>query len=598
MKKTAFTITRNDDGIFLTAGDKCTRVAAPIEVRSIGTRLADKVMLVEIKFKAIEGDIRSETFPFSYLHRERWDKIKVRVGDQGYVWPEDRNVSNEILRQLAGEQPKRRFVRVSAPGWYQAEFVLPGKVFSPPWTGTDYRIDPDSDAHVGTFVCGKGSLAGWQETVAKPARKSSCLRVAIAAAFAAPLLRPMGMDSFGINWFSDTSDGKTTMLFAAASMAGLIGADGLPGWADSEPGLEDQARGHRDCVLPLDESADGSGKIPLEKKAKMLAFMIARNRPRKLSKQHERAHALQNREYRIIVQGSSELALRQVAIAAGGRRLGGEEVRFIDVCASEPGSLGIFDGAIARHPGKTDRETTKAIIDQMKADAEVNRGFAFHEFLRNYCDDAEALSKVRAYKGQFESEVSGVSSNAALRIRSNFALIWAAAAMAIDYGVLPWKKRPTFKAVEKCLRRALDVIEAGKAPASAADATTSILVALNDKLEKADLRKVVLRKQVTTQQAQRRVKADGFRINGDIYLKPDRLRRWVPSHRDRVVLKDAGVIRTRRDDAATIEQVIAGIPGKRRYYVLDTGKLERLLRKGPSAAEHVQIMPNLKRPAR
>jgi hypothetical protein len=126
------------------------------------------------------------------------------------------------------------------------------------------------------------------------------------------------------------------------------------------------------------------------------------------------------------------------------------------------------------------------------------------------------------------------------------------------------------------------VIEAGKAPASAADATTSILMALNDKLEKADLRKVVLRKQITPQQARRRVKADGFRINGDIYLKPDRLRRWMPNHRDRVVLKDNGVFRTRRNDAATIEQVIAGVPGKRRYYVLDSRKLERLLRKKPS----------------
>ena len=100
---------------------------------------------------------------------------------------------------------------------------------------------------------------------------------------------------------------------------------------------------------------------------------------------------------------------------------------------------------------------------------------------------------------------------------------------------------------------------------------------MNDKPEWADLRKVVLRKQITPRQARRLVRADGFRINGDIYLKPDRLRRWVPSHRDRVVLKDTGVVRTRRDDAATIEQVITGIPGKPRYYVLDSRKLERLL---------------------
>jgi hypothetical protein len=346
--------------------------------------------------------------------------------------------------------------------------------------------------------------------------------------------------------------------------------------------MEDQARGHRDCVLPLDESGDGDSKVPLEVKAKTLAFMIARNRPRRLSKRYERANALQGREWRIIAQGSSEAALSQVAIDAGKRRLGGEEVRFIDVRASEPGSLGIFDGAVTTQPGKTDRETTKELVEQMKVDAEFNQGFAYHDFLGTYFRDTEALLKVRAYKDQFESNVIVASSNAALRIRSNFALNWAAAAMAIDYRVLPWKKRPTFRAVEKCLRKALEVIKASKTPGSPVDPTTSILVALNDKLEKANLRKVVLRKQITAQQASRRMKADGFRINGDIYLKPDRLRKWVPRHRDRVVLKENGVFRTRRGDAATIEQVIAGVPGKPRYYVLDSRKVEQLLRRKPS----------------
>jgi hypothetical protein len=133
----------------------------------------------------------------------------------------------------------------------------------------------------------------------------------------------------------------------------------------------------------------------------MLTFMIARNRPRKLSKRYERAHGLQVREYRIIVQSSSELALTQVAIDAGGKRLGGEEVRFIDVCASEPGSLGIFDGHVAARPGKTDRE----LIEQMKVDAKANQGFTFQAFLGKYFRDAQALSKVRAYKDQFESNL-------------------------------------------------------------------------------------------------------------------------------------------------------------------------------------------------
>jgi hypothetical protein len=583
MKKTAFKINRTHKGVFSTGntseGDKRVRVADPIKVRSIGTRLADKMILVEIKFKTIDGDVRSEMFPFSYLQPERWREIKTRVGDKGYKWPEHRDLSNEIFRQLAADQPKRRFFLVSTPGWYESEFVLPDEVFTSrkSESKTDYRIDPDSHAHVGAFKRGKGSLKGWQQTVAKVATKSSCVRVAIAAAFAAPLLRPMRMDSFAINWFSTTSDGKTAVLFMAASVAGLISSDGLPGWADTESGIEGQALGHRDCILPLDETGDGNGKMPVTDKAKMLAFMIARNRPRRLSKQYERANAMQDREYRIIVQSSSELALSQVAIEAGRRRLGGEEVRFIDVCASEPGSLGIFDGQITRNPQKTDRETTKDLIEQTKIDAEANQGYAFREFLRNYVSDGKALSKVGVYKSQFESKVSVPSSNAAMRIRSNFALIWAGAAMAVDYKVLPWKKGPTFKAVEKCLRKALDVIETKAAPS--VDPAAPILMALNKELEQADLRKVVLRERITQQQARRRVKADGFRINGDIYIKPDRLKRWMPSPSDRVVLRDSGVLRTRRGDAATIEQVIAGIPGKPRYYVVDSQKLKRLLNK-------------------
>ena len=301
----------------------------------------------------------------------------------------------------------------------------------------------------------RGTLrTGWQETVGVPARKSSCMRVAIAAAFAAPLLRPMKMDSFAINWFSKTSDGKTTLLYAAASVAGLISDDGLPGWADSEAGLEDQARGHRDCTMPSDDSGDGSDKVPLHVKARALAFMVARNRPRRLAKRYERANALQGREWRIIAQSSSEAALSQIAIKAGQRRLGGEEVRLTDVPASDSKSVGIIDGKIKCLAGRTLRETTKKLVDQIRIDAEINQGFPLRAFLRSYVKDVTALAKVKRYKEQFEREVTVSSSNAALRIRSNFALIWAAAALAIDYGVLPWKKRPTFKAVEKCLRQA------------------------------------------------------------------------------------------------------------------------------------------------
>ena len=39
--------------------------------------------------------------------------------------------------------------------------------------------------------------------------------------------------------------------------------------------------------------------------------------------------------------------------------------------------------------------------------------------------------------------------------------MYAAAALAIDYKILPWEKRRTFRAIEKCMRLALATLATG-----------------------------------------------------------------------------------------------------------------------------------------
>jgi uncharacterized protein (DUF927 family) len=304
------------NGVFentTTAGNKQRRrIARPIRLRAIG-ETEDGVTVAQIRFRTRHGHNVSEFFSWSNLLSENRKTIKNALADDGYEWPGDGKLSKAILDVLERSRPKQTFRLVRAPGWYGSVFAIPGRAFAPGDNDTEVHIDPKSDAHVGAFVLGEGSLNDWQERVAKPSRKSSRLRVSIAAALAAPFLRPLGMDSFGINWFSDTSDGKTLCLVVAASVTGLLGDEGLPCWADSGSGLEAIARGHRDCVMPLDETADGEHQMPLEKKSKMVAFLIARGRPRKLSPVYERNHNLANREFRIILLSSSERALGQIA---------------------------------------------------------------------------------------------------------------------------------------------------------------------------------------------------------------------------------------------------------------------------------------------
>jgi hypothetical protein len=558
------------------------KIGRLIRLRALGRREPDGATFGQVRFRTIHGDYRQEFFPMSNFLPENRREIKVRLADLGYQWPEDDSLSRAILNEVAMTQPKRRFRMVSAPGWYDgdATYVIRGRVFvrgakKPP----EIYIDPASAGHVGAFVL-EGSLRGWQETVAIPSRKSSRLRLAIAASLAAPFLRPLGVDSFGLNLFSQTSDGKTLASIVAASAPGLMGPEGLPGWADSEAAIEDLLFGHRDGLVPLEEAADGEHQMAPEKKGRMLAFLLARNRPRKLAKVYERNNNLQGRETRNIVISSSERALGQIARAAGKGRLGGEEVRFIDIPASDPGSSGIFDGNIKPAPGKTLRETTKELIETLRANANKHQGYAFDELLEKYVNDKHGLETLRKYKEQFEAEAEIPDKhNAHFRVRSNFAVMYGAAALAIDYGILPWKKGPTFRAVEKCMRLALATMTTGgNEPAVSAGTVDPHVIGqmLNEHIAKANIVVVTPKKKVTEKQAQTRQRADGFAINGMVYVKPKRFRKWIPSQPERNALKEQKVIRTDRNDTATIEKKIGGIAGKLRYYAVDIQTLRRL----------------------
>ena len=188
------------------------KIAGPIRLRAIGKRESDGATFAQIRFRTMHGDYRSEFFAMSNLLPKNRDEIKNKLADLGYEWPEDDDFVCMILKEVATTRPEREFRMVSAPGWYDSAFVIPDQVFARGNKKPEIHIDPNSDAHVGAFVLGEGSLKDWQELVAKPSRQSSRLRLSIAAALGAPFLRPLGLDSFGINWFSETSDGKTVFI--------------------------------------------------------------------------------------------------------------------------------------------------------------------------------------------------------------------------------------------------------------------------------------------------------------------------------------------------------------------------------------------------
>jgi hypothetical protein len=411
-------------GVFLVSPSGKKKVAAPISYDGVGTRIADNTRVAEISFMTFDGERLSETFNLAEFLRGNRTRTSVveRLANKGYRWPDEPRLIQAILTALTANIPDRRFKIVGAPGWHDEAYVTPDREYAAKKsTRRAFLIDHETGAKVAHFELGAGSLRGWKNRVAKVARKSSPLRLCISAGFAAPLLRPLGMDSFGLNLFGETSTGKTSCIAAGASVPGLFSDEGLPGWADSPAGIEQLIVGHRDTILPLDETGDGEdNKMKLAMKARLLAFAVGRNRPRNLDKGHEKASKLSTRDCRGIVLSSSERALGSVAMTEGNPRLGGEEVRFIDVPATNPSSQGVFDTPLRIKNGQSPLEVGKQAIDQLKRAAIHHQGHALHKFLRRYVKDpGAALDKVTQYMKAFEQKSSAVMiTNADSRIRS------------------------------------------------------------------------------------------------------------------------------------------------------------------------------------
>jgi hypothetical protein len=99
---------------------------------------------------------------------------------------------------------------------------------------------------------------------------------------------------------------------------------------------------------------------------------------------------------------------------------------------------------------------------------------------------------------------------------------------------------------------------------------------LQEQLARAQIVRVRPRQKVTKKQACARQNADGFKIDGKIYVKPDRFKRWISTQPERNVLKEHKIIITERTDTATVEKKIGGIKGKPRYYAINVRTLRRL----------------------
>ncbi|MEM6742958.1 MAG: DUF927 domain-containing protein [Pseudomonadota bacterium] len=361
------------------------------------------------------------------------------------------------MEMLSRWRPGARALTAERLGWVDetlSAFVLgDGRVLG------DAEVVYQSDHAPGVAEAMRpaGTLQRWRDKVASLCVDNPLVMTAVSLAFSGPLLEPLAQDGGGLHLRGASSRGKSTALRVAASVWG--GPRLVQSWRATSNGLEGVAAAFNGALLALDEMGEVSGR-----EAGAAAYMLANGTGKARASRVGTARPAAR--WRVAVLSSGELSLADKVAEAGGRAAAGQEVRLLDIPATER-RFGAFDELHGAEEGA-------AFSDRVRAATAANHGTVGPTFVERLLDDLEGgVATVRTFrdrsrtlaKERFRLEAEGQVSRAVDRL----ALIAAAGEMATFWGLTGWSPGAALEAALTVFDLWLDG-RGGCGPAEARDA--------------------------------------------------------------------------------------------------------------------------------
>ena len=429
----------NDGGLYYFGKNDAGNDAPPLwicsklEVTAVTRDAKNEAWGRLLEFDDLDGVHHTWAMPMDLLSGmgNEYRSTLLAMGLQISTMTKARNLLTQYI-QTAKVEARARCVERT--GWHDGSFVMPNKTIG----NQQEKIIFQSAANTQSTFKQKGTLAAWQEHIAKPCAGNSRLVFAISAAFASPLLDITGMESGGVHFRGDSSTGKTTALRVASSVWG--GLDYLQRWRATDNGLESLAAQHSDCLLVLDELSQVDPKAAGE-----VAYMLANGSGKVRS---IRTGAMRDTaSWRLLFLSSGEAGLTEHMALAGRKPKAGQEIRLLDIPADAGRGYGVFD-TLHEHIGGA--AFSKALTEAVAK----NYGVASIAFLAKLVDNLDKISShVKKLQKEFADkhladDAGGQANRAALR----FALIAAAGEIATVWGITGWQQGEAIKAADTCFK--------------------------------------------------------------------------------------------------------------------------------------------------
>lgn len=346
-----------------------------------------------------------------------------------------RHSRNDLQSYLQAYQSNERARLVTRLGWHGDAYLMPDKQIGISREQLHFyeagaQLPPISQA---------GTLDQWRKQIAALCVGNHRLAFMVSVALAGPLLHMLGYESGGFHLYGDSSGGKTTHLYVAASVWGTTRV--VRSWRSTDNALESIAAAHSDGLLVLDEIGMCDPRVIGE-----TIYMLGNGAGK--ARANDRGHSGRPvQEWRLLFLSTGEKTLAQHMADAGKELKAGMEVRMLAVPAEAGKGMGLFEELHGQPDAAALSDTLKARSGKWYGSAAV----AFLEALTK--EDLPTLAAVlRSSVDKFAAEALPVSpSGQAQRAATRFGLVAMAGELATGYGITGWPEGFAKQAARVCL---------------------------------------------------------------------------------------------------------------------------------------------------
>ncbi len=299
-------------------------------------------------------------------------------------------------------------------------------------------------APIGNNHATKGTLEEWRDNVAAICKGNSLLILAVCVSFASVLLRLLKVESCGYHFYGESSTGKSTTLYVAASVHGE--PDSMFGsWNTTVAGMEARSKKYTDSLMINDELHESNPKD-----AGKIIYMIMNGKGRQRS--NVLGDARDVAEWRLNCLSSGEVSSEDFIRSNGGNSRVGHTVRLVDISADMGRGLGAFE---MTHGEKSSHD----FAERIKNASLTYYGTPIRAFIEGLIGHYDQLVAdfVRIKEEFFGYYVPENSDGQVKRVATKFVVAALAGEISGKMGITGWSDDISFNAVSEAFERWLAV---------------------------------------------------------------------------------------------------------------------------------------------